>query len=356
MSTAATLAQASGDLDRLAAVACGSVRAAAQRHSSVGDEIEIEGLLAESVERKSGHSAYSDNAVLDYIDTARKLLSANSLTGWRIVLDTANGATCRTSPVVLSELGADVVGLGNTPDGLNINDGVGSEHPEALAALVKKLGARIGIAHDGDGDRCILCDEQGAVLDGDEILTILAIDAIDRRVLAENTLVITVQSNLGVDAAVTARGGRVLRTNVGDRYVIERMLAVGATLGGESSGHIVCADISPTGDGLVAALRVIDVMQRTGKPLSVLRMGLQKFPQRTTALRVSERRDLAACINLQSAVAQLETSLGTGGRVLVRYSGTEAKLRLLVEGPTPEITDAGLAALEVAARNDLTVL
>jgi phosphoglucosamine mutase len=323
---------------------------------SDADEIEIEGLLAESVERKSGHSAYSDNAVLDYIDTARKLLSANSLTGWRIVLDTANGATCRTSPVVLSELGADVVGLGNTPDGLNINDGVGSEHPEALAALVKKLGARIGIAHDGDGDRCILCDEQGAVLDGDEILTILAIDAIDRRVLAENTLVITVQSNLGVDAAVTARGGRVLRTNVGDRYVIERMRAVGATLGGESSGHIVCADISPTGDGLVAALRVIDVMQRTGKPLSLLRMGLQKFPQRTTALRVSERRDLAACINLQSAVAQLETSLGTGGRVLVRYSGTEAKLRLLVEGPTPEITDAGLAALEVAARNDLTVL
>ncbi len=320
------------------------------------DEAIIEGLLGEPVTEPPVRLGVMSGVARDYIDTAEMLLPRKALKGWRIVLDTAHGATCATSPVVLRKLGAEVVGLGDAPDGTNINEGVGSEHPEQLAALVRSSGAKIGIAHDGDGDRCVLCDEQGEVLDGDEILTILATHALAQGQLTKQTLVVTVQSNLGVDAAVVAAGGRVLRTAVGDRYVIERMREEGAILGGESSGHIICADVSPTGDGLVAALNVLKVMLATGRPLSELRRCLVKFPQVTTALTVAEKRDLAACPELSGTIAALEKEYGAQGRVLVRYSGTEAKLRLLVEGPTRPIVQAGIARLEAAARRDLRVL
>jgi phosphoglucosamine mutase len=295
-------------------------------------------------------------AAEDYIATAQALLPAGALAGWRIVLDTANGATCGTSPAVLRGLGAEVTGVGDTPDGNNIHAGVGSEHPERLAEIVRGSGARLGIGHDGDGDRCILCDERGEVLDGDEILTLLATHALAQGRLAKNTLVVTVQSNLGVDAALAAAGGRVLRTAVGDRYVIERMLAEGATLGGESSGHIICADISPTGDGLVAALKVIEVMLATGRSLSDLRRVMRKFPQRTAALKVREKIPLEKLPGLSAAICALEGELGASGRVLVRYSGTEAKLRLLVEGPTDAVVADGLARLNAAVRAELAVL
>jgi len=167
---------------------------------------------------------------------------------------------------------------------------------------------------------------------------------------------VTVQSNLGVDAAVKAAGGRVCRTPVGDRYVIERMLAEGATLGGEPSGHVVCADVSPTGDGLVAALKVIEVMLATRQLLSELRQGLQKFPQRTAALVVREKKLLETLPALTAAIRAVESELGAQGRVLVRYSGTESMLRLLVEGPTDEAVNASLARLEAAARKDLDVV
>jgi phosphoglucosamine mutase len=319
-------------------------------------EAEIEKLLP--VEQPT--IIYSRSRHVDglrmYLENVKQLLSPNALRGWKIVLDTANGATCMTSPVVLRELGGEVTTLGDAPDGFNINAGVGSEHPAKLAAKVRETGARIGIAHDGDGDRCILCDERGEILDGDEILTILALHALRQGQLPASTLVVTVQSNLGVDVALREAGGRVLRTSVGDRYVIERMMLEKATLGGESSGHIICSEISPTGDGLVAALRVLSVMIETQKPLSELRKCLKKYPQVTASLKVREKREISKLPHLPLAIQSLENEMGGYGRVLVRYSGTESNIRLLVEGPTDEIVRRGLGRLEAAVRTDLEVL
>jgi phosphoglucosamine mutase len=321
------------------------------------DEAIIEGFLKEGIEFSAAEPIeVSDQAVTDYIRSAGNYLPAGALNGWEIALDTANGATSKTSPEVLRGLGAEVIGIGDSPDGTNINAEVGSEHPELLAQKVKECGARLGVAHDGDGDRCILCDENGSVLDGDEVLTLLAVHAIDQNRLPNKTLVVTVYSNLGVDAAVKARGGEVLRTPVGDRYVIEKMHEVGAELGGESSGHIICGDTSTTGDGLMAALKVIEVMHSTGLPLSELRKVLVKFPQASVALNVKEERDFSDCPQLTLTIAALEQELGTEGRLLVRYSGTESKLRLLIEGPTDAVVAAGMERLKTAANADLTIL
>jgi phosphoglucosamine mutase len=270
-----------------------------------------------------------------------------------VALDTANGATSASSPAVFSALGAEVFCVGNRPDGLNINEGVGSEHAEVLAALVLSSGARLGVAHDGDGDRCVLCDELGKLVDGDEVLAVLATHALARRTLARDTLVVTVQSNLGVDIAVRAAGGRVLRTDVGDRYVAERMRLEGAMLGGESSGHILNFEFSPTGDGLAAALKVAGVMAETGRPLSELRRVLKKCPQLSATLGVGEKRPIESLTGLCAAVKRLEAELGSGGRILVRYSGTEPKLRFLVEGPSDSVVRSGIDKLLAAARADL---
>jgi phosphoglucosamine mutase len=324
------------------------------------EESQIESQLDPTGGRGGGRGAVPDlpsESILDsYVDAARRILPAGSLEKWAVALDTANGATCASSPGVFRSLGASVAGIGDRPDGANINEGVGSEHPEALAALVLETRARLGVAHDGDGDRCVLCDESGAILDGDELLAILATHALARGSLAERTLVVTVQSNLGVDAAVEAAGGRVVRTPVGDRYVAERMRAEGATLGGESSGHIVSFDFGPTGDGLVAALKVAAVMLETGRPLSELRRVMRKFPQLTAAVDVREKRPLESLPRLSAAIRDIERELGTRGRVLVRYSGTEPKLRLLVEGPTGAAVGSGMDRLQAAARADLDVL
>lgn len=293
------------------------------------------------------------DGIEEYVRAASSILPENAIAGWKLVLDTANGATCATSSVVLGKLGASIAPIGNMPDGRNINRLVGSEHPEAMCARVRETGARLGIAHDGDGDRCVLCDEKGEVLDGDEILTLLALQALQEGKLAQNTLVVTVQSNLGVDAAVQAAGGKVVRSAVGDRYVIQKMHETGATLGGESSGHIIFSEVSPTGDGLVAAIKVIEAMLKTGKPLSELRRGLQKFPQATSAVAVKKKVPVEDLPQLSAAMKEIEAGFGPKGRLLVRYSGTEPKLRLLVEGPDQESVGSALNRLETAAKADL---
>ncbi len=323
---------------------------------SDADEAAIEALLpaADAIPAWRGAPApEEENGTAAYVADLAAVLPAGSLAGWRIVVDAANGATAGTTPEVLRRLGAEVAALGVSPDGLNINAGVGSEHPEQLAREVVARGARLGVAHDGDGDRCILCDETGAVLDGDEILAILALDALRRGALAAKTLVVTVQSNLGLDAAVSAAGGRVERTDVGDRHVLAKLLSSGATLGGESSGHIIDLDVSPTGDGLAAAMGVIAVMRATGRPLSELRRVLKKFPQGTRNLKVAEKKPLAECGALSAEIAAVERELGAGGRVMARFSGTESKLRLLVEAGDDALVMSALNRLESAARRDL---
>ena len=297
--------------------------------------------------------AVDETARTSYIGEMARALPTGALRGWRIALDVANGATVVSSPEVLRRLGADLELIGAAPDGSNINDGVGSEHPGALAARVREGGVRLGIAHDGDGDRCVVCDERGHVLDGDEVLTILGLHALRMGRLAGRELVITVQSNLGVDEAIRAAGGTVFRTAVGDRYVLERMRASGASLGGESSGHVVCADLAMTGDGLATALRLIEVMRERGAPLSQLRQQLRRFPQVTRNVPVAEKRPLSECPRLSAAMAALEAELAGQGRVLVRYSGTEPKLRLLVEARDDAVARRGLDRLEIAARSDL---
>ncbi|HUJ42478.1 MAG TPA: phosphoglucosamine mutase [Opitutaceae bacterium] len=335
-----------------------------EEEAEIEEQLESTGGTAGAAAPGSGILLRPDGAG-DYIAAVSRLLPARGLregaagailAGWRLVLDSAHGATCVTSPVVLRALGATVVGIGDAPDGRNINAGVGSEHPEGLCTAVRAAGARLGIGHDGDGDRCVLCDEKGEMLDGDEILTILAVHALRRGALVGNTLVVTVQSNLGLDAAVQAAGGRVLRTPVGDRYVSERMLAEGAMLGGESSGHIICAEVSPTGDGLVAALKVIEVMLLTGQPLSELRRVLRKFPQLVAALPVRDKPPLESLAAVQAAIHAVEADLGARGRVLVRYSGTEPKIRLLVEGEDAAQVQGCFDRLAAAVRLDLAAV
>ncbi len=321
------------------------------------DEAAIEALLPSPEDAPAWREAppppEDAGTAAAYVTDIAARLPAGSLAGWRIVVDAAHGATAATTPEVLRRLGAEVHALGTAPDGTNINAGLGSEHPERLAREVTALGARLGVAHDGDGDRCILCDETGAILDGDEILVLLALDALRRGALAADTLVVTVQSNLGVDAALRAVGARVERTDVGDRHVLARLLALGARLGGESSGHIIDLAASPTGDGLAAALGVLDVMRSTGRPLSELRRALKKFPQGTRNLRVAEKKPLADCPALGTEIAALTRELGERGRVMVRFSGTEPKIRLLAEADDEAAVMSALDRLESAVNRDL---
>ncbi|MCB9728586.1 MAG: phosphoglucosamine mutase [Deltaproteobacteria bacterium] len=255
-----------------------------------------------------------------------------SLEGLKVVVDCGNGAAYKVAPEVLYELGADVTSLGVTPDGTNINEGCGALHPELMAAAVREHGADLGIALDGDADRVFLCDETGRIVDGDAILGILGDHLARLGQLTAGTVVATVMSNLGLERALNSRGLRLERTAVGDRYVVERMKAGGFTLGGEQSGHILLLDHTTTGDGLLTALQVMAIVARTGKPLSELARIVEPVPQVLRGVMVRAKPPLESLDEVARAIASAEGTLGSCGRVLVRYSGTENKCRVMLEG------------------------
>lgn len=255
-----------------------------------------------------------------------------TLDGFKIVLDCANGAAYKIAPTVLEELGANVIAIGNTPNGYNINDGVGALHPETCAKAVLEHHADLGITLDGDADRLILIDENGKIVDGDDTMVMLAIDLKQRGLLTKNTLVTTVMSNLGLHQALHARGIDTIQTAVGDRYVVEAMRANGYALGGEQSGHIVMLDHATTGDGLLAALRVLSLLRRSQKSLSYHASIMQHLPQVLLNFKVAKKIPLSELPKTTQLIEQIQTQYGDNGRVLVRYSGTEPKCRVMLEG------------------------
>jgi phosphoglucosamine mutase len=322
-------------------------------------EYRIEQLLDENlaipVSGEIDHST-SFNGESSYINYAQSLLPEACLKGWKIVVDTGNGSAYKTTPSALVHLGAEIISIGNAPDGININVGCGSEHPETLSNTVREEKANLGIAHDGDADRLVLCDENGDIVDGDELLAILGIHALRKGELSDNTLVITVMSNLGLDRAIETVGGKIIRVSVGDRNVVDKMIEGGYSLGGESSGHLIFRDHSLVGDGLIAAIKVIEVMLQSNEPLSRLRRCIKFFPQVQCDLVVQEKIPLEDKPQLMDKIAELGDSLSGNSRLLVRYSGTESKIRLLVEGEDTEEVKYCLENLKNAVVDHLNVI
>ena len=266
-----------------------------------------------------------------------------ALDGLKIVLDCAHGATYKVAPAVFEELGAEVIKLGVSPNGTNINYKCGAVYPELMQKAVGEHKADIGIALDGDGDRVIVADEKGSVVDGDHIMAICAYDMIDRGKLNSNTLVATVMSNMGLEVALENKGGRLIRTQVGDRYVVETMRRTGYNFGGEQSGHLVFLDYITTGDGILAALQLLAVMQKKERPLSELAGIMASFPQVLHNVRVREKKTVDEIAGLKELQDRLKKDLKRRGRILVRPSGTEPVIRIMVEGENEEqINDIAL--------------
>ncbi|MBE3586067.1 phosphoglucosamine mutase [Desulfofundulus thermocisternus] len=257
--------------------------------------------------------------------------------GLKVVVDCANGAASRIAPRVLAELGAEVIPIFNTPDGVNINAGCGSTHPAALQEAVVEYGAHLGLAHDGDADRVIAVDGRGNLVDGDQIMVILARALQKKGRLARDTVVVTVMSNLGLDLALEKSGIRVLKTRVGDRYVLEELLRSGATFGGEQSGHIIMLDYNTTGDGILTALQLLQVVRETGATLQELAAQMEKLPQLLENVRVTDKEKVMGSPELARAIREQEERLGGQGRILVRPSGTEPLVRVMVEGRDMEL-------------------
>ena len=326
-------------------------------------EAEIEALLEEGAlpARKTGKGIGRAEKLEDargrYVAFAKATFPRDlSLDGVKVVIDAAHGAAYRVAPLVFQELGASVSAIGVRPNGTNINRDAGAMHPENACAEVKKREAAIGIALDGDADRVIVIDEKGAVVDGDAVMAMCALRMIRAGELRKATVVATVMSNLGLERALRAQGASLVRTPVGDRYVVEAMRSGGYNLGGEQSGHLVFLDHAPTGDGIIAALQVLALMMRTGQPLSELaRESMERVPQVLENVTLSARRPLEAMANLARLSKEVEARLGDSGRLLIRWSGTEPKLRIMIEGPDEAKLRDWARELAEAARRDVPV-
>jgi len=266
------------------------------------------------------------------------------LKGMKIVIDCANGAAYKVAPRVLSDLGAEIIPIGCSPNGRNINDGCGSTQPELLRMTVAGVKAKAGIALDGDGDRLVMVDHLGRIVDGDQLLYVLA-GARHAAGELSGPVVGTVMSNLGLEIALAERGIAFRRAQVGDRYVLQLLREEGATLGGETSGHLLCLDKTTTGDGLIAALQVLAVMKQTGKSLAELAAGMERFPQKLVNVRVRERFDAGSHPAVQAAIGDVERALAGRGRVVLRASGTEPVIRVMVEGEDAAVVADHAAAL-----------
>jgi len=311
-------------------------------------EVEIEKILlgksSEAIPRPEGRGigrvSTLDGALDQYIDHALACMGGVRLDGMRVALDNAHGAASVSSTVALERLGADLQVFHAEPDGFNINQDCGCTHGEELERLVKQSKAHAGVAHDGDADRILLCDENAIALDGDELMAIAAESMLRKGTLKQNTLAVTIMSNYGLDDLVSGQGGRVIRTGVGDRYVLAEMRSQGLNLGGEQSGHIIFGDWATTGDGLIAGLQLLKIMKETGEPLSQLRKCLKKFPQSARNLRVRSKPPMEELVEANKIIKETEKKLGDYGRVLLRYSGTEPLIRLLIEGRDVEYLEA----------------
>ncbi len=318
------------------------------RKLSDEQEAEIEGLvlggrLPELVPppKGMGRAKRLEDALGRYVVFLKNTFPRGlTLEGVRVALDVANGATYKVAPAAFTELGADVTVIHDEPDGFNINDGCGSQYTEDLRRTVVETGASIGLAFDGDGDRLIAVDEKGKTITGDQILMICAKMLLAEGRLRNDLLVTTIMSNLGLRVAAARVGIRHHASKVGDRNVLEDMTAMGAVLGGEDSGHVIFLDHHTTGDGILTGLQLMAAMMKEGKPLSQMAAeAMDVFPQRLINVKVARKPDLVEVPEIQAAVVQAETALGEEGRVLVRYSGTEKLCRVMVEGPTAEVTD-----------------
>lgn len=296
--------------------------------------------FSESVQ-ETGQISHIDAAYSHYkAFLLRSVSKSISLKGLKIVIDCANGATYKIAPDILKHLGAEVTPLFISPDGKNINDRCGSEHPETLVQKVKAIKADVGLAFDGDGDRLIVVDEQGRLLTGDQIIAVCARSMKRKGILSANTVVTTVMSNMGFNAAMKALEIAHATSAVGDRNVMEKMIQTGADLGGEDSGHIIFLNHHTTGDGLLSALQLLQIMPDESKPLSKLRQVMTPYPQCLMNVEVSRRLEIDSIPALKGVIRSVEKSLKQEGRVLVRYSGTQALCRVMVEGPSPEKTEA----------------
>jgi phosphoglucosamine mutase len=325
-------------------------------------ELEIEALIREPErlgERRTGPAIGRALKLEDsrgrYVAFVKSTFPRDlTLDGFRVVVDAAHGAAYVVAPCVFSELGAKVHAIGVRPNGTNINRDCGALHPDHARAEVVRRGADIGIALDGDADRVIVVDEKGQVVDGDAVMAMCATRMKRDGELRRDTVVATVMSNLGLERALETQGVRLVRTPVGDRYVVEAMRQGGFNLGGEQSGHLVFLDHSSTGDGLIAGLQVLALMLRTGKPLSELaRAAMERVPQVVESVTLAARRPLEEMSALQSQIQSVTGALGREGRVLVRWSGTEPKLRVMVEGPAEDRIAAMAQDLIAAARKDV---